>query len=231
MLLLTVFKKIEAAIKQVAYAKTQTDNEEELALLDEEMAALKEISNFIKEGKWLKKSTAVDRLLYTLRHGVPKAAEYFGCTKENLRSTLTNYSKKLEGIIGSDTIDIILNGNPQGGLMQFYFGSNIFSVDKILMNAASEYMPAPKYNPDFRVSDCINEIKLLRICSDAYMKSVLERINMDKLSYILYVLTENNSDEDISVLRQELYKYLVSKEGNIDALKRVILDRDKAGYE
>ena len=219
-----IFKQLEHAIKSVTREKKQTNDTKKLALIDEKLNALFEISEYIKAGEWLGKTSAIDRMRYSLKHTIAETAEKFECSKDSVSSSLTKYSRKLEGLIGSNTISMIVEGKVREGLVQFYLKSGAFSVEQIIASDVHSYLPDQAELEDCSIAECLNELKVLRICSSAYIKNLFKRVSLEKVAFLLYIL--NSEDSKYADIRREMYMFLTSKEGDIDAFKRFLVDGD-----
>ena len=214
---LLIFKELEKDVKSLTKLINSSDSDADIDLYREQLKALKEISQYAKNGDW-QSAKAKERLLYTLRNGIEKSAKHYNCAQSSINSSLTNYSTKFKKRIGIDTVEKIMRGDVQGGLMQFYFGIGKITLNNVFVDNIMEFMPKSKHKNNIRFEDCIAELKLLRICSVAYMTNMFNRVDKSKIAHLLYLLQENDSDIQ---MRKALYNYLTSDKGDLEELLAV----------
>lgn len=217
-----IFKKVETAIKQVYAQKSQETEAAGLAVLEKELSLLKEISEYIKEGSWLSRKPALERLLVILKKGPEAAMKQYDCTRESINSTLTGYSRRLEKLIGVDTIDLILHGEVEKARMQFYTGTNQVALEKLIAEEVMESFPESAFN-DTNLSSCMTEFKMLKVVSKAYLTSLYKKVDVNKLAYIRYIM--ESMDSDFAQDKIEIYKFLTGESNDVAALEAYLQNR------
>lgn len=218
------FKRLENAMRSIYAERKQETDEDNIALLDEKLELMKEISEYIKKGTWLGKKSAVERLQYCLKHTVPESAAHFGCTTECINSSMVNYSRKIEKIIGNNIIEMINKGQIEEARLQFYLGADEISFKRLFLDDVLDFMPSAKYS-DIDIMTCGGELKFLRACSTSYIKALLTKVDGDKLAYLRYII--ETDDSDTTQERLAIFNYLNDSEINITELKKELLDIQK----
>lgn len=215
------FKRLEIVIKRLYAEKKQETDSDSLALLNDKLDLLLEISEFIKSGKWLNRQSATDRLLYCLKHSVSESAEHFGCSTFSINSSMTNYSRKIEALLGDNILELIAEGRLSEAKLQFYWGTGQVSTNKLFFADFIDMLPSAKYEGDVDILDCGVELKFLKVCSIAYIKSLFAKIDKEKLAYLRYVLEKDSADTVQE--RMALFNFLNDDEISITDLKKELL--------
>lgn len=203
-----VFKEIEAHIKK---AKLDSRNfkdvdQKRYNRAMRQLEALTEILNYIKSGEWAATRKACDRLLYTMKNGISASATHFGTSENSISASLTQYSNTIRKLIGNDTLDLIMNGDVEEGLIQFRCKSGTISFEKLLIDNPVQQMPKYALGTErYNLEECATELQFLYRYLDVSFRRELEKCDAKKLAYIRCLL--NNSTVSVYE-RAAVVKYL-----------------------
>lgn len=203
-----VFREIEEAIRKtkVELRNYKDVDAKRYAKATRKLEALTEILTYIKSGGWATTKKSCDRLLYAMKNGTSAAAKYFETTEDSINASLSQYSKSIRKLIGADTLELILNGDVEEGIIQFHCCSGTVTLEKLLLD--NPILQIPKYCSDpmkYKIEDCKTELQFLNKYLDSRFRRELEMCDPDKLAYLRCLI--NNGT--VSVYdRAMLVKYL-----------------------
>lgn len=202
----TIFKQMENLKVKLLREAQQVATLEEHSELQAKLDLLQTISEYCLKGEWLNRSSAAERFTYYMTHTPEECAEKFDCDISSVYSSMTNYSRRFENLVGSDIVKKIEMGKVAEAKMQFLIGINNISVSALLFDEAVKALPEADSETEYTLTDCANELKFLRICSFAYFQSIKDKVDMNKVAYIRAVLDGKVKGQAES--RAVLYKFL-----------------------
>lgn len=165
----------------------------ELALMRRKMSALREIQSYIFNGNWTRvKSREKYAALIKSKFDYKLIAERFNTTRESLEVFAARQNKRLERAIG-EALRLIEQDSIEEGLDCFYARTGEFSAAEFDYRV-SELLPKTSQKDSFLVSDCAEEVKILRSLMKSEVRKRLSGADCDKLSYLAFLL---NSDEEV----------------------------------
>lgn len=182
---------------------------EELEFIRRKMAALNELKQFILRGKWtretsLKKYIALVRSKFDYK----LIAERFDTTRESLDVFAVRQDKRLKGFIG-EALQLIELNRIDEGLDCFYSAAGIFS-DREFDYRVSELLPEMRKKDSFLVSECKEEVELLRSLLRTNVSKRLNGADLYKLGYLVFLLHTN--DDMFMKQKRELIAELRKKD-------------------
>lgn len=239
------FKKVEHCLnelkekqreveKQLAdYLVNEPDSEttdsmlelkEQKLLIDRQIDAIKEILEYIHKAEWVTTKDAYERVMYCLRHGLKKAAEKYNCSENSMRVTLSKASTKVETLIGSETLPLIMEGEVDKAL--FKLRKNTRNLCDLVINEAVSYIietatgetieskrknngAMPEELKDIELQDCTEELKVFVRYSKTHLENTYKTLDKRKLQYLSCLLT--TKDEEYATQQQQLYNILTRK--------------------
>lgn len=185
------FKEVEKAIKQV-YVKRQTESDPlEKANLEKQYKALQELLAYIHSGKWISTKDGLERVLDTLKDGIPKTAKKYQTTENSIRVGLSKASTKVKTKIGAEVLPMILQGDTEDAL--YLMRSNTQTMQDVLLPQIKEYITdqieaAEIENKEYDLKECTSEIKFLYRYSKKRSQQQLKDLDYSKLKYLLQLL-------------------------------------------
>lgn len=172
------------------------------------MKALREIEDYIMSFQWLSNSSlkTIERVRYFITHecSYKKTQEKFVMELSAVQVCIFRSSKLLEEKIGDNTLELIdkAKTKEQVDLAMNIFNTNVnfAKTSKVLVKEVAQLMPKAKYCNGIKPLDCLPEAKLLMLYSSGYIKQVINSLNMDKLSFLLYII----DSDDVSFKKERL---------------------------
>lgn len=181
----------------------------ELELLRRKIAALHELQNYVQYGNWTRKASREKYLaLFISKFDYKLIAERFNTTRQSLDVFAARQNKRLEGFIG-EALRLIEQDRIEEGLDCFYAATGEFSAGEFDYRV-SELLPKMSQKDSFLVSDCGEEVKILRSLMKSNMQKWLNGTDLDKLSYLMFLL--NSKEEAFRQQRTELIGKLRKKD-------------------
>lgn len=160
----------------------------ELELLRRKMAALKIFQSYVFNGNWTRKASREKyAALIKSRFDYKLIAERFGTTEASLNVFAARQNKRLERAIG-EASQLIEENRIEDGLDCFYAQTGEFSAGEFDYRV-SELLPDAPQKDSYLVSDCAEEVRILRSLMKSDVKKRLNSANSDKLAYLMFMLT------------------------------------------
>jgi len=181
----------------------------EYAFLRRKKAALRELHDYVLSGNWTRKASR-DKYNALVDSGFDYRliAQRFNTTRESLDVFAARQNKRLFAVIG-EALRLIEQNRLEDGLESFYSLSGVFSPQEF------DYKPfelLPKYpqKDSFLVSDCFEEVKVLRSLMKFEVKKRLNSADYERLSYLMFLLT--TEEKAFTEQRRELVRELRKKD-------------------
>lgn len=181
----------------------------ELDFLRRKAAALSELQRYVQFGGWTRKASREKYFaLFIRKFDYKLIAERFNTTRESLDVFAARQNKRLERTIGG-ALRLIEQDRIDEGLDCFYVQTGEFSAAEFDYRV-SELLPKALQKDSFLVSDCAEEVNILRSLMKSEVKKRLNGADCNKLSYLVFLL--NTKDEEFRKQRAELIGELRKKD-------------------
>lgn len=181
----------------------------EAELLRRKMAALRELQSYVFNGDWTCKAS---REKYTelikSKFDYKLTASRFNTTVESPTVFAARQNKRLERTIG-EALRLIAENRIEDGLDCFYAQIGEFSAREFDYRV-SELLPKMSQKDSFLVSDCADEIEILRSMMKSNVRKRISGADLGKLSYLVFLL--NTEEEVFRQQRAELIGKLRQKD-------------------
>lgn len=181
----------------------------ELDFLRRKMAALRELQSYVFNGDWTRKASREKYIaLVKSKFDYKLTAERFNTTRESLDVFAARQNGRLERAIGG-ALRLIEQNRIEEGLDRFYAQTGEFLVGEFDYRVL-ELLPEMSQKDSFLVSDCGEEVEILRSLMESNMQKRLNSADCDKLSYLVFLL--NTKEEAFRQQRAELICKLRKKD-------------------
>ncbi|MBZ9688462.1 hypothetical protein G9F72_019210 [Clostridium estertheticum] len=128
--------------------------------------------------------------------------------------------KKLERMVGISTVDLILAGQIEKGLVQFREGTKIKATFGIVVKGVELLLPEPKESTVIKPENCTDVLFYFKSISRKEIKNTLEGLGMEKISFLRYILeSEDSKYHDIRRLFMDFITGKVTIEAVIKELE------------
>ncbi len=190
---------------------TGCSDSDECAFLRRKKAALRELHNYVLSGNWTRKASREKyNALVNSGFDYKLIAQRFNTTRESLDVFAARQNKRLSTVIG-EAFRLIEQDRIEEGLESFYSLSGVFSPQEF------DYKPLellePQKKDSFLISDCSEEVVILRSLMKSEVKKRLNGADSEKLSYLVFLL--NSEDSAFAEQRAELIGLLRKKDSLI----------------
>ncbi len=188
---------------------TGCSDSDEYAFLRRKKAALRELHNYVLSGNWTRKASREKyNALVDSGFDYKLIAQRFNTTRESLDVFAARQNKRLSAVIG-EAFRLIEQDRIEEGLESFYSLSGVFSPQEF------DYKPLdllPKYSQkdSFLISDCSEELVILRSLMKSEVKKRLNGADSEKLSYLVFLL--NSEDSAFAEQKRALVRELRKKD-------------------
>ena len=180
----------------------------EIDFLRRKAAALRELQRYVQFGDWTRKASREKYLaLFSSKFDYELTAGRFNTTRECLHVFAARQDKRLERTIGG-ALQLIKQDRLEEGLDCFYATTGEFSAAEFDYRV-SDMLPKTSQKDSFSVSDCAEEINILRSLMKSNVQKRLNGADLDKLSYLVFLL--NTKEEAFRKQRTELIGELRKK--------------------
>ncbi len=177
----------EIACRLRELKNTGCSDSDEYAFLRRKKAALRELHDYVLSGNWTRKASCEKyNALVNSGFDYKLIAQRFNTTRESLDVFAARQNKRLSTVIG-EAFRLIEQDRIEEGLESFYSLSGVFSPQEF------DYKPLellkPKKKDSFLVSDCSEEVVILRSLMKSEVKKRLNGADSEKLSHLVFLLT------------------------------------------
>ena len=189
--------------------QAQKKDSSEYAALSRKMAVLSEIQEYLFHGDWTRESSREKYIaLVRSKWDYKLIAERYQTTRESLDVFASRQDKRLQCTIGG-ALDLIEIGYIEEGLARFYADSGTLSKQGFTYSMRDLLPPAEKKD-SFTVSDCYDEMKILRSIRRSNINEWLNHADRDKLAYLMFLL--ETDDPAYRQQKRELVTEIVKKD-------------------
>lgn len=191
--------------------QAQKKDSSDYVMLSRKMAVLSEIQEFLFHGDWTRKSSHEKYIaLVRSKWDYKLIAERYQTTRESLDVFASRQDKRLQRVIGG-ALDLIEIGYIEEGLARFYADSGTLSKQEFTYSMR-ELLPAAENKDSFTVSDCPDEVEILRSVRRSNVKEWLSDADFDKLAYLMFLL--ETDDPAYQQQKRELVAEIVKKDSS-----------------
>lgn len=181
----------------------------EIDFLRRKAAALRELQRYVQFGDWTRKASREKYLaLFSSKFDYKLTAKRFNTERECLHVFAARQDKRLERTIGGALL-LIEQDRIEEGLDCFYAVTGEFSAGEFDYRV-SELLPKTSQKGSFLVSDCSEEVNILRSLMKSNVQKRLNGADCNKLSYLVFLL--NTKEEAFRKQRTELIGELRKKD-------------------
>lgn len=198
----------EITYRLIELKNTGCSDGDEYAFLRRKKAALRELHDYVLSGNWTRKASREKyNALVDSSFDYKLIAQRFNTTRESLDVFAARQNKRLSVVIG-EALRLIEQDRLEEGLESFYSLSGVFSLREF------DYKPSellePQKKDSFLVSDCSEEVKVLRSLMKSEVKKRLNGADSGKLSYLMFLLT--TEEKAFADQKKELVRELRKKD-------------------
>ena len=191
------------------FEQAQKKDSSEYAALSRKMAVLSEIQGYIYHGDWTRESSREKYIaLVRSKWDYKLIAERYQTTRESLDVFATRQDKRLQRTIGG-ALDLIEIGNIEEGLARFYADSGTLSKQEFTYSMR-DLLPAAEKKDSLTVSDCPEEVEVLRSICRSNVQEWLSDADYEKLAYLMFLL--ETDDPAYQQQKRELVAEIVKKD-------------------
>lgn len=173
------------------------------------LSVLCQLWSYVRRGNWTREASREKYLaLVKSEFDYKLIAERFNTTRESLDVFAARQNKRLERTIG-EALRLIEQDRLEEGLDCFYAATGEFSAGEFDYRA-SELLPKGSQKDSLLVSECAEEVNILRSLMKSNVQKRLNGADLDKLSYLVFLL--NTKEDALRKQRAELIGELRKKD-------------------
>lgn len=181
----------------------------ELEFLKRKLEVLNELQKFVTSGDWTRKASREKYIaLVRSKFDYKLIAERFNTTRESLDVFAVRQDKRLRAAIGK-ALCLIEQNRIEEGLDCFYAAAGEFS-DRELEYRVSDLLPKTLKKDSFLMSECLEEVEILRSLLRTNVCKRLNGADSGKLGYLVFLL--QSEDNTFREQRMELIRKLRKKD-------------------
>lgn len=202
-----LYRETKHKLRELVQASTPDPAEHEL--LKRKMAALNELKKYVISGDWTRPASRekfVD--LIKSKFDYKLIAKQYSTTRESLDVFVFRQDKRLQDVMG-DALNLISIDRIEEGLSSFCANAGIISA-KEFDYIVSELLPIGEKKDSLLVSDCAEEVGILRFLLKGNLQKWLNGADSAKLSYLMFLL--NTKEAAFQKQRSELIGLLRKKD-------------------
>ena len=200
-------KQTKQRLKELEQAQKKDSPEYEF--LSRKKAVLREIQDYLNYGDWTRESSRKKyNALISSNWDYKLIAERYQTTRESLDVFASRQDKRLQRVIGG-ALDLIEIGYIEEGLARFYADSGTMSKQEFTYSMR-DLLPKAEKKDSFTVSDCPDEVEVLRSICRSNVKEWLSDADYDKLAYLMFLL--ETKDPVYQKQKRELIAEIVKKD-------------------
>ncbi|MBP1534373.1 MAG: hypothetical protein IK999_09640 [Ruminococcus sp.] len=189
--------------------QTQKKDSPEYRFLSRKMAVLIDIHEYIYHGNWTRESSREKYIaLIRSKWDYNLIAARYDTSRASLDVFVSRQEKRLKRTIGSALV-LIEIGYIEEGLARFYADSGTLSKQEFTYSMR-DLLPAAENKDSFTVSDCPDEVDILRSIRRSNVQEWLSDTDFDKLAYLMFLL--ETDDPAYQQQKRELVAEIVKKD-------------------
>ena len=192
--------------------KLAVDHEKDSAefeLTKRKLSALLELKKYYLEGDWTRESSR-EKYIALVRsdYDYKLIAKRYDTDRACLDVFASRQEKRLKHTIGG-ALDLIEAGYIEEGLARFYADSGTLSKQEFTYSMR-DLLPAAEKKDSLTVSDCPEEVEVLRSICRSNVQEWLSDADFDKLAYLMFLL--ETDDHAYQQQKRELVAEIVKKD-------------------
>lgn len=185
------FREIESTYKETVqiYREAKKNKDPDYPVIEDRMALMEEIRQYVRSYEWVKQDEAKEKIKVYLSSGFSyeTLCKEFDTTYNAARVSVNWLSKQLQKKIGQNTLEHIRNYEIKEARSTFYVCSGKVKVKEYLLNDLIERLPDPEFGT-YYLEECETELKVLSLMTKARLDDYMERVDIKKMAYLLYLL-------------------------------------------
>lgn len=187
----------------------ELDGDRELAVTRYNL--LRDIEMYVYEASYMSRQEAREKVRFFMdnQFDYRKTAENFKTSVASIQTSISIASDRAEKSVGEDVLSLIEDGYLHTAVAKYKGGSNVFRLSEHIMSEFVEMLPQPVDNVGMSVSECESEIRLLKFMSYVNVKQQVSALDIGRLSFLMYVLT--NDDSRYTYEKELLNSFLSNK--------------------
>lgn len=217
-----IFKKMQNAKKELLKnIEIYKSDEKFVQLENAKLEALEIIIEYTKSCSWLKRSNSVNRMkaLFEFNFNTSKVADYLGVNQGSIKASLTYLSNTLAEAIGTNTIDLIMEGHVDVAMLQFRTSTGCMNLEDTIPKQILDIIPTGDSHGQL-INECKTELVFLKALSYVGLNRKISTLDKDKLALILDIMLKG--DTNYAKERLLIYKYLNDEIKDTDSLFNMI---------
>ena len=180
---------MESIFKALSKEYNSVKDVQDVALADK-YDLLNELVEYVNSMDWLTRVKTKKKISFFIKSGYDYEAlcKEFDISYESAKNAVKWASKQLRRKIGKDTLKLIRNDFIEEARVAFYVGSGKISRENLFLADMVDSLPESKYSAAYDLQDCLSELVYLRKISLSYIDSHAEKVNLNKLAYLLSLI-------------------------------------------
>lgn len=223
-----IFRQIEDVYIDVTNAEKALDTRDEaqVIFIGQKKAMLCEVIEYVNSYKWLKVDLLKNKVQFYLKNkcNLDLLAEAYDISYKAAKETISYANKRLCERIGKGTIQLIKDNRLLEAKTTFDFQTGTLKLKDFIAEPAFELLPKRGAYMTVSLLDCENELKYYQTNAKAMLQLRREAVADDKLSYIRYILENDNpkfAEERLLLLR------LLNAEISVEVLLKKIKKKEQ----
>lgn len=191
---LNYFKRVQQLLVEKRSRYDSVYLPEDRAKLKDIIHLLVEVEEYLKHLDFLTDDGRKRiEVYYHTMFNVKLACEELGLTRDSFDKFLSRTNNRLHEKLTDKFLHYIENEMYNDALLEFRLSTRKFKTTGILMMDFLNALPDEQPKQSYKLTDCRDELQLLRLYSHHAMETNIGRMNREKLIYLLYVLTSGAS--------------------------------------
>jgi hypothetical protein len=195
-----VIKELLVAQEKV---KRNIANGKDINLNTDKFKALEEILDYVLSLRYLADPKLREKVTAFLTSGGKKhqkvniVAEQYRCTPRSVEILLETTSARAQDLIGKGTLDLIMLGDIDAGMLNFKVCSTSkVDTSKIFVKGVDKLLPAAAASAgeDVSVLECLQELFVLGSVSNEKIRREIEVTDKAKMAYLLYLISSTDNE-------------------------------------
>lgn len=183
---MNIFKRLDLAYKKSCLEFSRAEvNTTDYYVCKKRAELLSAVLGVLKSYSWVKREEARTKLKYFIenRYDYDDLSKEFNISKQSAYVMISRLSKQFQEVIGVNNVDELLDAN--------FDIENIKvkgdSIVNIFISDIREKLQI-RENNDIDLLECMMELTVLRKLTKASINNIFKKLDVEKISHILYVL-------------------------------------------
>lgn len=202
----SIFRELKCAYAVLSLSKECEEyaniKNEPVSLRNKRREALNSLMAYIDSGVWCRNTKNKEEFLLNYRLTTKEYAMKTGRSEADIRQVFKRMSDKLRETLGYSSIYTIMTCKEEelsSIEFEFQLASSSSLIDDYLLEPIKPFISDAKVNKEYSIEELEKELSFLRIYSKSFMYSQLEKLDKNKLQYIVSML-RGQSTEGLSKL-------------------------------